>query len=181
MIPPEVHLELDIVAHSRGGLVARILDVQLGSRPGGSLLDVLWGPLRWFLPGNRPHGTVTVRKIVFVGTPNGGTDIVEEENWNTFVDSFTTLLAVLPPGPWPVTTPFFEGVLELVKALAAGTADNLPGLRAMDPDSDLYARLGRYAGKAPLYYAIEANYEPAPAARSCLGWRASGPAPRSHT
>jgi hypothetical protein len=162
LIPPDVHLELDIVCHSRGGLVARVLDGQLGSPHGRSLLDVLWGPLREFLTGNQPHGTVTVRKIVFVGTPNGGTAIVEEENWNTFVDSFTTLLAALPPGPWAVTTRFFEGVLELVKAFAASTTDNLPGLRAMDPDSDLYARLGRFAGNAPLYYAIEANYEPDP-------------------
>jgi hypothetical protein len=162
LIPPDVHLELDIVCHSRGGLVARILDGQLLRKTGGGLLDLLLSPLRQFLPGNRPRGTVTVRKIVFVGTPNGGTDIVEEENWNTFVDSFTTLLEAQPPGPWSVTTPFFEGVLELVKALAAGTAENLPGLRAMDPGSSLYAEFGQYAGNAPLYYAVEANYEPAP-------------------
>lgn len=162
LIPPDVHLELDIVCHSRGGLVARILDGQLPPPPGWGLLDVLWGPLRQFLPGSQPHGTVTVRKIVFVGTPNGGTAIVEEENWNAFIDSLTTLLTAVPPGPWPVTTPFFEGVLELVKALASDTADNLPGLRAMDPNSNLYTRLDRYAGNAPLYYAIEANYEPFP-------------------
>jgi hypothetical protein len=162
LIPPDVHLELDIVCHSRGGLVARILDGQLPPTTGGSLLDLLLSPLRQFFPGNRPHGTVTVRKIVFVGTPNGGTEIVEDENWNTFVDSFTTLLGALPPGPWSATTPFFEGILELVKDLAAGTAENLPGLRAMDPDSSLYAGLGQYAGNAPLYYAVEANYEPAP-------------------
>ena len=171
LIPDDVHLELDIVCHSRGGLVARILDGQLprpasGSLLDGGLLDVLLSPARWLFGGNRPHATVTVRKIVFVGTPNSGTNIVEEENWNTFIDSFTTLLDVLPPGPWNATTPVFEGVLELVKALAAGTADNLPGLRAMDPDSDLYAGLDHFAGNAPLYYAIEANYEPDPRGHS---------------
>lgn len=162
LIPDDVHLELDIVCHSRGGLVARILDGQLPTSTSQSLLDLLWGPLRRFIFGNQHHGKVTVRRIVFVGTPNGGTDIVEEENWNTLVDSFTTLLDALPPGPWTVTTPVFEGVLELVKVLAAGTADNLPGLRAMNPDSDLYAGLDAHAGNAPMYYAIEANYEPAP-------------------
>ncbi|WP_433032887.1 DUF7379 domain-containing protein [Actinomycetospora sp. CA-053990] len=166
LIPDDVHLELDIVCHSRGGLVARILDGQLPLPASGNLLDVLMSPARWLLGGNRSHATVTVRKIVFVGTPNSGTNIVEEENWSTFIDSFTTLLDVMPPGPWNATTPVFEGVLELVKALAAGTADNLPGLRAMDPDSGLYAGLDHFAGNAPLYYAIEANYEPEPRGRS---------------
>ncbi|MDD7940272.1 hypothetical protein PHK61_17750 [Actinomycetospora lutea] len=159
LIPRDVHLELDIVCHSRGGLVARVLDGQLAATTGRSLFDVLVDPLREFLGLHRARGRVTVRKIVFAGTPNGGTAIVERENWNTLADGFTTLLDALPPGPWHATTPVFEAVLELVKALAARTADDLPGLRAMDPDSALYAALDRYSGTAPLYYAIEADHE----------------------
>ncbi|WUI60523.1 hypothetical protein OG774_22620 [Actinomycetospora sp. NBC_00405] len=36
LIPDDVHLELDIVCHSRGGLVARILDGQLPLPASGS-------------------------------------------------------------------------------------------------------------------------------------------------
>ena len=187
LIPDDVHLELDIVCHSRGGLVARILDGQLPASTSDSLLDVglldvLLRPVRWLFGGNRSHATVTVRKIVFVGTPNSGTNIVEEENWNTFVDSFTTLLDVLPPGPWNATTPVFEGVLELVKALAAGTADNLPGLRAMDPDSDLYAGLDALRRQRPAVLRHRGELRTRPSSdRAPSGTRSTTSSTRSST
>jgi hypothetical protein len=137
MIPDGVHLTVDLVCHSRGGLVARLLAE--ASRRGDS--------------------RITIRKIVFAGTPNGGTAIAVPENWGALVDRWTNLLRFLPPGPWGTSTPFGE-ILELVKVLAERGEAELPGLAVMRPGSPLYAELDAVPADPPTYYAIQADYEP---------------------
>jgi hypothetical protein len=141
-IPPGVKLDIDIVAHSRGGLVARILAGQL------SHLKVK---------------NVKVGKIVFAGTPNGGTAITAPANWNALVDRFTNMLKLVPPGPWTQTTTTFEGVLEMVKVIGESAEQVLPGLNAMEPGSPLLVALGLFSGARPEYFAIDTNFVPLPA------------------
>ena len=64
--PPHI----DVVTHSRGGLVYR------------SLAELI-------LPGEawRP----SFGRVVFVGTPNAGTGLADPENWHTFVDLYTNI------------------------------------------------------------------------------------------
>jgi hypothetical protein len=146
-IPPGVKLDVDIVCHSRGGLVARILSGELGYVP----VDQL-----------------AVGRIVFAGTPNAGTPLVDASNISALIDRFTSLLNVVPPGPWSTIEGMVEGILELVKIVGVGAMGGLPGLNAMAPGSDLLTALD--AGPAPgaVHYAVHANFEPTGALISLL-------------
>jgi hypothetical protein len=126
------------VCHSRGGLVAR------------QLVNAARAAER----------TIAVEKIVFAGTPNGGTAIVEPHHWGALVDRWTNLLRFLPPEPWRVTATPFEEILELVKVMAEQAETALPGIVAMKPESPLYDDLDGAPDDPPTYYAIQADYEP---------------------
>lgn len=95
-----------------------------------------------------------------MGTPNGGTAIVEKSHWDALIDGFTNLLRLDPPGPWAVTDVALAGLLELLKVIAEQGEANLPGLAAMEPGSALYADLDARTQGTATHYAIGANYEP---------------------
>ena len=68
MVPPGLELEVDIVCHSRGGLVSRALAGE--------------------------QGTATpfhVRRLVHVATPNHGTALATPDNLVPFIDRITTM------------------------------------------------------------------------------------------
>lgn len=139
LIPPGRTLDVDIVSHSRGGLVARALtDAAAG---------IADPPVR-------------VRSTVFVATPNSGTALADDANIRSFVDRVTTMLNRLPDGPWSVVTDTLSGLLEVVKIIAVGAVDGLPGLQAMDPSDPVLATLGRTGDPAMPRYAIDAEFEP---------------------
>jgi hypothetical protein len=140
-VPADVHLDLDIVCHSRGGLVSRIL---AGQYPG---VDA---------------SRLTVHRIVFAGTPNGGTAITEPTNWDHLFDRFTNLIKFVPPGPWRETLTVTDTVLQLIKYAAESAERVLPGLNCMSPGTNLYAGLDGYAGSVPEYYAIDTDFVPPP-------------------
>ena len=104
-LPDGMELEVDIVAHSRGGLVARAIAGELD------------GPL----PGLR------VRRAVLVGTPNHGTPLANPDHMIDFLDRITTWLNVIPPGPASVVTEVLEAVLTAVKVLGRAALKGLPG------------------------------------------------------
>ena len=136
----DLPMEIDIVCHSRGGLVAR----SIAERPG----DL--APL-----GPR----INVRQIVLVGVVNQGTILADAEHWGELLDRFTTMLALLP-GPGISET--LETVLAVVKSIAIGTVEALEGLSAMAPDSEFLRRLntGPADPDAAVYRAITSNFEP---------------------
>ena len=81
-LPENVDLDVDIICHSRGGLVSRALALAGGAHGGGGASI----PLR-------------VHKIVFVGTPNFGTPLADPDHMVAFIDRYTSVLNLAPPGP----------------------------------------------------------------------------------
>jgi hypothetical protein len=110
--------QVDIISHSRGGLVAR------------SLVERVIPEAGW---------AGAVESVVFVGVPNGGTHFVDRDRWKTFADLYTNLLlstaAALGGGlANAVAAGPIRGVGTLVKYLAAHAArGGVPGLEAMAP------------------------------------------------
>jgi hypothetical protein len=131
-------LELDIVCHSRGGLVARAI----AERPDGFGSE-----------------DVHVNRIVLVGVPNGGTILADAAHWNELVDRFTTILSLFPlPGAGDV----LESVFALVRSIAVRTAKKLDGLAAMTPGGPFLQKLNAERGSVgdTKYLAVVSDYEP---------------------
>ncbi len=143
-LPAGVGLDLDIISHSRGGLVSRVLAEKAGAMAGQG----------------RP---VTVGGIVFVASPNAGTVLAEPEYVGDLIDSYTNMLQFLP-GPHVVDV--FEGVITVVKQVAVGAVAGLDGLRAMRPGGEFLSWLNAGALPPARYHAVTADYEP-----QVAGWR----------
>jgi hypothetical protein len=132
-------LDVDIVCHSRGGLVTR----SIAERP-GDLATV--GP------------NVTVGTAVLVGATTNGTILADADNWNEMVDRFTTLLSFVPV---PVAVDALETLFGLVRSIAIETAHDLKGLNAMAPKHDFLNGLNKAPKvKGSTYKAITSDYEP---------------------
>lgn len=138
-IPAGVDLDVDIVCHSRGGLVARTM---AGEYPG----------LRSDL------SQLNVNRIVFVATPNNGTALADEKNIVGLLDRVATLANIMPGTP---IVEALDAVLAVVKTVAHGVLTGLSGLAAMRPNGDFLSDLNRGAAVSADYYALAANYEPA--------------------
>jgi pimeloyl-ACP methyl ester carboxylesterase len=138
-IPDGTELELDIVCHSRGGLVSRTLaerqsELSLGSR------------------------TLRVRRVIFVATPNAGTALADAKHLCDLIDRYTNLLSLVPDIG---VTDVLDGIVTVAKMLAVGAMKGLDGLQSMVPDGDFQKWLND--GPAPrdtTYCALAANYEP---------------------
>lgn len=145
---------IDIVCYSRGGLVAR------------SLVEGLLPSATWRAIAGR---------IVFVGAPNGGTSIVEPENWARFLDLYTNLALAsarvvgLIAGRLPIgeiAAASIKGAAVLAKYLVAYGVNGggVPGLAAMRPQGEFLRNLnetqpGQPEPGAP-WYVISSEFEP---------------------
>ncbi len=147
---PDVGMEVDIICHSRGGLVARTL----AEHP--ALMNL----------GRDKMG---VKKIVFVGVPNAGTPLADADHMVQMLDRLTTALNLFPTGP---VTETLEAIITAVKVFAHGGLKGLDGLAAMQPGgkflSMLNAGIATNGGNGSAtvaagaqYFAIGADYEPA--------------------
>jgi hypothetical protein len=134
---PDRPLAVDIVCHSRGGLVAR------------TLAD----------PAAMGLGTpnLSVGKIVFVGVPNAGTPLADPDHLVTMLDRLTTALNLFPAGPVEET---LEAIITAVKVIGHGTLQGLEGLASMQPGGDFLARLNGGAPSGTGYHAIGADFAP---------------------
>jgi hypothetical protein len=139
-----VSLDLDIVCHSQGGLVARSIAAKAAGR----------------------GMTHVVRRIVFAATPNGGSQITVTGNWVHLINrvsSMLTLPARFLPAPADAISEILAGLLEVLKIVGVGVALDLPGLEAMVPGSKFLQDLGQAAGSPPPeYFAAAADFEPGP-------------------
>jgi hypothetical protein len=129
-------LVLDVVAHSRGGLVARILAEQ---------------PER---VGLQPD-SLRVRRLVMVATPNQGTALADGEQLAKYIERVTNLLEFVPDtGIVDVLTM----VIEVVKQIAVGAYDGLEGIAAMKPGGQWLTELNTAASSKTSYFAVASNY-----------------------
>ena len=146
---------LDVVVHSRGGLVVR------------SLLEHLLPLSDW-----RPR----IGRVVFVAAPNGGTLLAEPENWKKLIDLYTNLATVACKliGMIPQAKPTTLILQELIQGLGAFiqycatqavTEGQVPGLAAMEPDGAFIKRIneiqqGQPTIEASYYCAVTSEFEP---------------------
>ncbi len=133
-----VTLDVDIICHSRGGLVSRALS----ERAAGS---------------DQTDDEFRVGAIVFVGTPNAGTLLAQPDHMMSMIDRYTTALNVIPTGP---VTEILEAIVTTVKIVAHATMKALDGLMAMNPDGSYLKTVNRPSATGTRYYAIAANFEP---------------------
>lgn len=128
-------LMVDVICHSRGGLVVRSLVEQV-------------------LPESNSSWSGAINNVVFVGVPNGGTNLAEPGRWSTLVDVYTNvLLESIPPGDRSLAGAIAKcavrNVGAAVKYLAAYGAEpkGVPGLAAMRPDGDFIRKLNERQDK----------------------------------
>jgi pimeloyl-ACP methyl ester carboxylesterase len=136
-IPNDIRLDLDIVCHSRGGLVARSIARELA-------------------PGSKGK----VGRIVFVGAPNAGTILADADHMTNMIDRFTTVLSLLPTGN---PAEILEGIVCAVKVLGHSMLNGLPGLLSMKPGGSFLSNLGSASGPdnpLPEYFGITSDYTP---------------------
>jgi hypothetical protein len=144
-MPDGARLDCDIVCHSRGGLVSRLLAEQIGTPK------------------------IRIGTIAFVAVPNHGTILTDAKHVSSFLDSYTNLLNLIPV-PHPVE--ILEGVLTVVKQVAVDVLAGLDGLQSMRPGGPFLARLNRQTAGSSRYRALAANWEPTdPGLKQFLGNR----------
>lgn len=136
-VPAGVQLDVDVVCHSRGGLVARVL----AERPSVFGIDA---------------GNWRVGKVVMVAVPNSGTPLADGRHMVAMVDRLSTALNVLPGGPVVET---MEALITVVKVAGHGALDALHGLKAMHPKGDfLFALNTGHPGGAG-YRAVAVDFK----------------------
>jgi hypothetical protein len=135
---PPGSLEVDIVCHSRGGLVARTLC----ERPSVFGLDT---------------SRISVRRVVFVGVPNDGTLLAHPDHMVKMIDRLTSVLNLFPTGP---VTETLEAMITALKMIGHGALKGLPGLASMCPGGEFLKKLNEGSPAGGGYHAIAADYEP---------------------
>jgi hypothetical protein len=132
-------VDVDVICHSRGGLVARVLAEK---------------PSRFGLDTNG----VRVRRVVFVGVPNAGTQLADPAHMIHFLDRMTSALNLFPAAG---VTDVLEGILTAVKVIGHGALESLDGLAAMNPEGDFLRTLNAGTPQPGVeYYAVAADFQP---------------------
>lgn len=139
-IPDGTSLDLDVICHSRGGLVSRVLSEQQQSFSLGS-------------------STLNVDKVIFVASPNAGTALADPKYMGDLVDTYSNIFKFIPDNP---VTDVLDSVITVVKQLAVGALKGLDGLQAMNPEGDYLQQMNDMgAGDINTrYFALAADYEP---------------------
>jgi PGAP1-like protein len=129
-------LEVDIVAHSRGGLVSRTLT----EHP------------------ELAEGRLQVNRLVMVATPNAGTALADSARIGQLLNRLTSLLQLVPTNG---VIDALEVILAVVQQVAIGAFRGLDGIRAMDPHGEyLTSFLNQPSACSTRYFGVAANYEP---------------------
>jgi pimeloyl-ACP methyl ester carboxylesterase len=136
-IPDGVALDLDIICHSRGGLVSRLLAER------------------------QTNPKARVRRIVFVGTPNAGTILTDANYMSNFLDSYTNVLNLFL-GMLPETGVIeaLEAIITVAKQLSVATVKGLDGLEAMQPHGQFLKALNQGKKDDKKYFSISSKFEP---------------------
>ncbi|MBR1247510.1 hypothetical protein JQ609_11250 [Bradyrhizobium sp. AUGA SZCCT0169] len=137
-LPQGRSLEIDIVCHSRGGLVARTL----AESPSAFGLDCK---------------NISVRRVVFVAAPNHGTALANADHMVRMVDRLTTSLNLFSSGPVSET---LEALITVVKVIGHGALKGLDGLAAMRPNGEFLQALNQGGQACDSYHAVACDYQP---------------------
>jgi pimeloyl-ACP methyl ester carboxylesterase len=144
--------EFDIVAHSRGGLLARSLAELFGIRVG----EVAGPP-----PSITPDGVkVKFNRVIFVGTPNDATDLADPGNLPMALDRIATAIHLLPETGATIA---LGAVFAMMAYLSETGLMALPGLVDQAPKSPFLTRLNAPTSPPTIanrYFAIESDYHP---------------------
>jgi pimeloyl-ACP methyl ester carboxylesterase len=141
MLPEDVDVEFDIICHSRGGLVSRVLaekqsELSIGAR------------------------AVSVKKVIFVATPNNGTRLADVDHFDRLIDGYTNILSLIPA---PGAVEVMETVIAVAKQLAVNALKGLTGLSCMVPDEKYLKKLNEGPPTDSKYFAMASNFEPSEA------------------
>jgi hypothetical protein len=135
-MPTDLSPTIDVISHSRGGLVTRCLFERTD----------LAVPATWF------------ERALLVAAPNEGTALASTDKLGALLDTVTNVVGWAPDNPF---TDVLEVALTVAKHLAVGALGGLDGLAAMNPSKEwLGAELPNGANFLASYRAIGANYEP---------------------
>ncbi len=149
MLPPGADLELDIVTHSRGGLVGRELTERLE---------------HYLTGGRRLH----VRRAIFVAAPQRGTILTDSEHGIEMLDRYTNLFTDLPDDAFTIS---MEALFMLGKLLYHGACHTLPGILSMVPVGNYLRDLNASPKHSTEYFAVAADFKPTGAsALARFGW-----------
>ncbi len=137
----------DVVCHSRGGLVARAL-VHLADGALTRLLGEEWA---------RPAGVeIRIDRVVFVATPNAGTDLAVPKNIPGFVERLTNYVNMLPDSAGTIAA---GALMSLAAAIAEVGLPRVPGLADQAPGNELLEALRPPHGAADRFFAFQANFK----------------------
>jgi len=138
LVPEGAVLEVDLVTHSRGGLVGREIAAA---------------------------GGLDVRGLVMVASPNAGTILADRKHLSDLLDRITDLAQFVPDNG---VTDTLGIVFAVVKQLAVGAVGGLDGIMAMNPAENYLTELNGRPATDVVVRAVAADYEPprgAPLAR----------------
>ncbi|MEO9153135.1 MAG: alpha/beta hydrolase, partial [Lapillicoccus sp.] len=130
-------LVLDVVTHSRGGLVGRALAERAAEL---GFADKL-----------------TVRTLVMVASPNAGTALADKDHLSAMLDRVTDLVQFVPDNG---VTDVVGMVLAILKQLTIGAFGGLEGIMSMNPKGDYLTAFNETPGSGATYRAMTSNYEP---------------------
>jgi pimeloyl-ACP methyl ester carboxylesterase len=119
MVPPDVRLNVDVIAHSRGGLVAR------------SLVEL-----------QPVDPKLSIQRIITCGSPHAGTTLADRKHWDRLVSiGFTAANWAGRATGAGIAFSFVSQGLELLLRAGSQSLFDLPGIEAMDPASPFLQKL----------------------------------------
>lgn len=119
---------IDVVAHGRGGLLARAIAAD---------------------------GRLPLRRVCLVGTPNKGTALARYGNLARFLDGHVAMLA---RGSTHVAQAPLEGVLCMLRFVALGVASPLPGIEALQPGAAMQDAASAIDDGAQQWFTVGAEF-----------------------
>lgn len=143
-MPDGTKLDLDIICHSRGGLVSRVLVEKFGELSAGTR-------------------KVNVGNLVFIAAPNRGTALTDANRLADYIEAYTNLInfgPAAPAGAAGSVKEILEVLVEIAKLLAVGVAPGLSGLESMLPNGPFLAWLNSGSTGKTKYCALGSDFEP---------------------
>jgi pimeloyl-ACP methyl ester carboxylesterase len=140
--------QLDVISHSRGGLLARTLK-ELTPADVGQLIDPGW---------NVPAGVnLQIGKIVLVGTPNQGTPLANPPDLPQAVSHLASIASSLSQD---IAATGLGALFAIFGGIVEGGLGALPGLEDMNPGNPFLVQLNAASDDIGPYYGIQADFQP---------------------